>query len=152
MWEGLMARLRGQPKAPEPLPEPDEQLALGTLLVRVAKADNDYDAAEIGEIDHILSASFGLDPIEAAKMRAVCERMERVAPTTMECASLIRETVPLERRIDVLTGLWMVAMADGERARAEVDAVHELQAALGLSAQEADRAHARALRTLAEQS
>jgi hypothetical protein len=37
------------PKAP-PLPEPDERLALGALMVRIAKSDRDYALAEIKRI------------------------------------------------------------------------------------------------------
>ena len=69
MWDALLNRLRG-PSTPTALPEPDEKLALGALLVRVAKSDNHYDAVEIGEIDRILAATFSLNPVAAAKMRA----------------------------------------------------------------------------------
>ncbi len=54
MWDALLTRLRGKPE-PTALPEPDEKLALGALLVRVAKSDNHYDVDEIGEIDRILA-------------------------------------------------------------------------------------------------
>ena len=68
MWDDFLARLRGTPKAQE-LPEPDEKLALGALLVRVAKSDTFYHVNEIVEIDHILANSFGLNAVEAAKLR-----------------------------------------------------------------------------------
>ena len=69
------------------------QLALGALLVRVAFADRNYRASEIGQIDQILARTFGLKPIEAAKLRATCEALERDAPGTPEFTRILREEV-----------------------------------------------------------
>ena len=79
MFERLFPR-----RAPEPatLPQPNPQLALGALLVRVAFADEKYRATEIGQIDRILAQTFDLNPIDAAKLRATCEKLERDAPGT----------------------------------------------------------------------
>ena len=92
MWDDFLARLRGTPKVQE-LPKPDEKLALGALLVRVAKSDSFYHVSEIVEIDHILAQSFGLNAVEAAKFRATSEKLESHAPDTTDFAALIRETV-----------------------------------------------------------
>lgn len=129
----ILSHIAGKGPVPAPLPEPDAELALGALLVRVAMSDRDYDAKEIGEIDHILGLSFGLKPIEAAKMRATCERLERAAPGTGAFAKLIRTGVDHARRIDMMAALWMVALADGEDRNEELNLLRDLQNALGLS-------------------
>jgi len=54
----------------EPLPAPDEKLALGALLVRVAKSDSVYTAPEISLIDRILAPPRHHTPLPAATMRA----------------------------------------------------------------------------------
>ena len=77
MFERLFPRRKPDPK---PLPQPTPQLALGALLVRVALADRTYRAAEVGQIDRILAQTFGLKPIEAAKLRATCEALGDVGP------------------------------------------------------------------------
>ncbi|MBE0453846.1 TerB family tellurite resistance protein [Roseovarius autotrophicus] len=128
---------------PAPLPEPDEKLALGALMVRVAKSDRHYDLAEIKRIDRLLARLYGLRPIEAAKMRALCERLEHDAPNTARFGHLIRETVRLEARIAALEALWEVVLADGESAPEELSAIDAAREAMGLSA--ADSASARAL-------
>ena len=46
-------------------------------LVRVALANHQYLAAEVAQIDETLGATFGLKPLEAAKLRAECEALER---------------------------------------------------------------------------
>lgn len=135
MFESLIKRLRGKPETP-PLPEPDEHLALGALLVRVAKSDQHYDALEIGEIDRILAASFGLKPIAAAKMRAICEKLEAQAPGTPDFALLIRQNVDYPHRLDMIRALWKVMMADGTHAPEEELALGEIQKIFGIRAED----------------
>ncbi|MDU8926423.1 TerB family tellurite resistance protein [Alisedimentitalea sp. MJ-SS2] len=127
---------------PEPLPEPDAKLALGALMVRVAKSDDSYRVEEIQRIDRTLARANGIGPIEAAKMRATCERLEALAPDTKSFAALIRETVSHEGRLDTLRALWQVLQADGLERPEELSVINATCAALGLS--EDDNAAARA--------
>lgn len=138
MFDKLFARHKSRPKT---LPQPDAQLALGALLVRVALADHTYRASEVGQIDRILSASFGLKPLDAAKLRATCEALERQAPGTPEFARILREEVPYDDRKALANAMWAVALADGDRDSEEEDALMAIETALGLS--ETDMAEAR---------
>lgn len=131
MFENLIKRLRGTPATP-PLPEPDEHLALGALMVRVAKSDAHYDALEIGEIDRLLAESFSLNPIEAAKMRATCEKLEAQAPGTPDFALLIRQNVDYPHRLEMIQALWRVIMADGEHVAEEDEALLEIEKIFGI--------------------
>jgi uncharacterized tellurite resistance protein B-like protein len=131
MFENLKKRLMGKPAAP-PLPEPDEHLALGALLVRVAKSDSHYHIQEISEIDHILQESFALNAVEAAKMRATCEKLEAQAPGTPDFALLIRQNVDYAHRLSILPAFRRVVIADGVHVRAEADAVLEIENMLGI--------------------
>lgn len=131
MWQEFVARLKGQ-KSPDPLPEPDEKLALGALLVRVAKSDSFYHVNEIIEIDHILEQSFSLNAVAAAKLRATAEKLEAQAPGTEDFAAIIREGVEYAHRLDVAQHLWKVVIADGTNRPEEIDALHEIEAHLGI--------------------
>ena len=138
MFERLFPR---QKRAQDPLPQPDAQLALGALLVRVAMADHNYQASEVGQIDRILSATFGLKPLEAAKLRATCEALERHAPGTPEFAEILRNEVDYTDRKALADAMWSVALADGERDDSEESQLTEIETALGLT--DADIAAAR---------
>nr|WP_106606493.1 TerB family tellurite resistance protein [Shimia abyssi] len=131
MWDSLLTRLRGKTPASD-LPEPDEKLALGALLVRVAKSDNHYDAVEIGEIDRILAATFSLNPVEAAKLRATCEKLESAAPGTPDFALVIRQNVDYPHRLEMAQALWRVIIADGEHAPEEDASLNEIESMLGI--------------------
>lgn len=103
---------RAAPEAP-PLPVPTAELSLGALLVRMAKADNNYHVAEIGVVDRVLAAQFDLSSVDAAKMRADCERLEKAAPATDPFVELINANVPSAQRRALLKALADVARADG---------------------------------------
>ena len=135
MWEELVARLTGRRKE-QALPEPDEKLALAALLVRVAKSDSFYHVSEIIEIDHILEESFDLNAVEAAKLRALAEKLENAAPETDTFASVIRDTVDYAHRQAVTAKIWQVILADGKTRAEEHTALHDIESHLGISAQD----------------
>lgn len=140
MMQGLLDRLFGRSETP--LAELDARHALAGLLVRLAKADAHYDAAEIARIDRILRASYGLDAVAAAKLRAEAERLEAAAPPDGRFAEAVRERTRPEERRAIAVALWRVLLADGhegERQRAYLALSADR---LGLS--EADRAQAEA--------
>lgn len=129
---------------PPPLPEPDARLALGTLLVRVAKADHAYLFEELEQIDRILAARNGVGPIEAAQMRATCERLESAFPETPKFTQLIRDAVPYEERKGIVQELWQVVLSDGIEEDHEASLVHLIEEQLGVSPEDSDAAHAAA--------
>ncbi|MET4103412.1 putative tellurite resistance protein B-like protein [Roseovarius sp. MBR-78] len=141
MWPRILHALSA-PK-PIPLPEPDERLALGALMVRIAKSDRDYALAEIQRIDRLLAALNGIGPIAAARMRADCERLERAAPDTDLFGHMIRDRVRIDARLAALEALWEVVLSDGDCAAEEIAVLDAAREAMGLS--ESDSAAARAL-------
>ncbi|SFE46037.1 Uncharacterized conserved protein, tellurite resistance protein B (TerB) family [Sulfitobacter brevis] len=134
--------------APKPLPQPNAQLALGALLVRVAFADQNYRAAEVGQIDRILSRTFGLKPLDAAKLRATCEALERDAPGTPEFTRIMREEVAYADRKALGDAMWSVALADGARDDQEEIQLMAIEMALGLTDEDMAAARENALKRL----
>lgn len=127
--------------APEELPDGDARLALAALLVRVARSDNDYAAAEKDRIDRILAARYGLSPFESSDLRHRAESLEAEAPDTVRFTRAIKDAVPYDHRVAVIEALWQVVLADGERAQDE-DALLRLVAKL-LGISDVDSAMAR---------
>ena len=142
MFERLFPRRKPDPK---PLPQPNAQLALGALLVRIALADNQYQASEVGQIDKTLSATFGLKPLQAAKLRATCEALERHAPGTPKFARILREEVTYAERKKLADAMWSVALADGEIDTGEEAILQDIETALGLSPEDIAAARAAAI-------
>ena len=139
MFEALLRRLL----SPEPdrLPQPDAQLALGALLVRLARTDGHYEAAETDRIDAVLRRCFDHGPFEAVALRREAERLEQEAPDTVRFTRAIKEHVPYEERTGIVEALWEVALADGRRD-ADEDGLMRLVAPM-LGVEDADSALAR---------
>lgn len=137
MFNALFSRLKRHPKG-KPLPALDVRLAVAALMVRLAKADENYAFEEIAEIDAILVRAHGLKPIEAAKLRADAERIEAAAPDTAAFISEVQAHIPYEDRASLYDALWDVGLAD-EALRPEEDAfLAEMASALGISALDAE--------------
>ena len=142
MFERLTALFQTKPTAP--LPEPDARLALGTLLVRVAKADKTYLFEEISQIDLILSEAFGLNPVEAAKMRATCEKLAATIEDDAVLVDLVREGVDYGTRQDKVAALWKVVLADGITDAREAALVDFVESRLGIARVDNDAARSAA--------
>lgn len=129
-----------EPQA-EPLHDDDARLAMTALLVRLARADNEYAAAEIHRITQVIMARYELAEPEAIALRETAETLEQEAPDTVRFTRAIKDRVAYEDRIAVVESLWQVALADGNRD-AEEDALLRLVVSL-LGVTDVDSASAR---------
>jgi uncharacterized tellurite resistance protein B-like protein len=123
LLSGLMSPSPGR------LPPPEARLALAALLVRLARADERYTAAEAARIDRVLAARYGLSAFEATAVRREGEVLESQAPDTVRFTRALKDAVPFEDRISLMEALWSVALSDGARG-AEEDALIRLVASL----------------------
>jgi uncharacterized tellurite resistance protein B-like protein len=132
MFERILALFdRTTPQTP--LPPADAKFALGALMVRTAMADNAYLFQEVEEIDRVLAKMHGLGPIEAAKMRAQCEKLEHELPKTADLTTILTESISTEDREAAVAALWDVVYADGARHVSELSLVSEIAERLGIS-------------------
>lgn len=140
MFEKIRKLIHSPPKRVEPLGDLDAQIAVGTLLVRVAMADHAYLFQEVEQIDKVLSKAYGMKALEAAKFRAKCERFSRELPTDADLTKLVREGVAYEERRSLVEALWRVAKADGFTHDSEADLVESIVSQLGVSQEDSDAA------------
>ncbi|MDR9393048.1 TerB family tellurite resistance protein [Roseovarius sp. SYSU LYC5161] len=128
---------------PDALDALDAQLALMSLLVRLAKSDGYYAAGEIIHIEKIAMARFAVSHDRAAELRAEAERVEAEAPDTVRFTNAIKETVPYDERVGVIEALWQVALADGERDHDEDSLIRMAASFLGVNDRDSARARQR---------
>ncbi|MBS0563346.1 MAG: TerB family tellurite resistance protein [Proteobacteria bacterium] len=140
MFERLLSALT----APHPAPaDPAGPLALAALLVRLARADSQYEPAEIARIDRILASRYGISPFEAVQLRERAEALEAASPDTVRFTRALKDAVPHEDRIEILQALWSVALADEERSADEEALIRLVANLLGVSDQDSARARQR---------
>lgn len=116
------------------LPELDAEYAMGVLLVRLAKADQHYAFEEIARIDRLFVKYRAMNVVEAAKTRAMCEKLEAEAPDTETLTELVTHHLPQADRMAMLSALWEVSVADGVVREEEACFVTHVAKAIGLSA------------------
>lgn len=140
MLATLLRRLKGPP-TPDPLASEDCRLALAALMVRMARADESYASVEIGVIDRVLTARYGLSPADAKALRDQAEKLEAQAPDTVRITRLIKDAVPYEDRDAIAVALWQVVLADKHRDAYEDAFLRLVVSLIGVS--DRDSAHAR---------
>ena len=141
MFTDLLRRLTAT--EPEPLPAADARLALGALLVRLARSDGDYAREEIAQIDQCLMARYRIGPAQAAALRAECESLEAEAPDTVRFTRALKDAVDHEHRLSLVEDMWAVVMADGVRDEAEDSLMRMIVSLLGITDQESHSARLR---------
>jgi len=125
--------------APAPLSDPDARLALGALLVRIARSDGVYDAGEQALIDRVLARRYGVAGDALTDLRAECEALETEAPDTVRFTRAIKDAVPYVDREGVIEALWQVVLADGVRDDAESAIMRMVAPLLGVGDADSNR-------------
>jgi uncharacterized tellurite resistance protein B-like protein len=115
-------------------------LALGAILVRLARTDGDYSAAEVTQIDQLLMRRYDLTTADAEMLRARCEVLEAEAPDTVRFTRAIKDAVSYEDRVAVIEAMWAVVLADGVRDDEEDSMMRMTVSLLGVTDQDSHRA------------
>ena len=139
MFADLLARLTASD--PAPVPDADARLALGALLVRIARADDDYRQIEKDRIEAILARRYGLS--DASGLRAECEQLEAEAPDTVRFTRAIKDAVPYEDRLAVIEAMWEIVLADGHRDDEENSLLRMVAPMLGVEDRDSNLARIR---------
>ncbi len=132
MLDSLIGFFRN-PQRDVTLSPTDGRIALAALLVRVARADNDYDPQEVATILDVLKNRYGLDDAAARALQQEAEALEAKAPDTVRFTRAIKDAVPYEDRRTVVQALWRVALADGERDHQEDRLIRMVVSFLGVN-------------------
>lgn len=127
--------------APDRIPDADARLALGALLVRLARADGHYDPVEKDRIEAILRCRYGLT--DASDLRLQCEGLEAEAPDTVRFTRAIKDAVDYEDRLGVIAAMWQIVLADGSRDAQEDSIMRMVAPMLGVTDQDSNAARRR---------
>jgi uncharacterized tellurite resistance protein B-like protein len=141
MFDALFNLFKQTESYETPLPEADARHAVGALLVRAAKADRAYLFEEVEQIDRVLAERNNLTVVEAAKMRASCEKLEEAMPNTAQLAEILRNAISAAEKEATVRALWTVVLADGVEHEDEDELMHQVENILGLSPGLAKRLH-----------
>ncbi|MCF7697930.1 tellurite resistance TerB family protein [Loktanella sp. M215] len=134
MFADLLRRMAAP--APDRMPDADARLALGALLVRLARADGRYEPIEKQRIEAVLCHRYGLT--DAADLRQQCEELESQAPDTVRFTRAIKDAVDYDHRLSVIEAMWQIVLADGERDAQEDSIMRMVAPMLGVTDQDSN--------------
>lgn len=136
MFRSLLSRLFTDESDQTPLAADDADVAVAALLVRLARSDDRYTDNERRRIDQILTQRHHLKAETAAEYRAAAEMIEAEAPDTVRFTRLIKSRVPLDSRVGIVSSMWEVAYADGNRSPSEDAMIRQAASLLGVTDRE----------------
>ena len=116
----------------ETAPTYDSRTAVAALLVRAAKSEGTYSYEDIRAIDRSLARHFGLNVIEAMKLRAAGEKLERAENDPQSMITAIRDALAPEERFGVLSGLWEVVLTSETRTKGLDDLLNKARRGFGI--------------------
>lgn len=101
-----------------PVRDTDPHLAAATLMVEAALADGVYANIESDRIAMILLESFNFD---ADRVDRILEEAEELADSLTDTYSMTSRAklLPEPERVGIIEGLYLVALADGEKCAFE---------------------------------
>jgi uncharacterized tellurite resistance protein B-like protein len=140
MIKALKKLFSGKPDADANGEEPCAELATAALMVEAAMTDGVYADVEHDRIMEILTESFKLSQADAEAMLSQAEDLAEQAVDHHRFTKIVK-ALPHEQRMVMMTHLWSVALADGERDAHEDALLRRLAPLLALS--DRDRAAAR---------
>ncbi len=139
MFGDLLNRLLAPQQ--EVVADEDARLALGALLVRLARADGDYAQVEKDQIAAVLRARYNIS--DASQLLSECEVLEAEAPDTVRFTRAIKDGVAYDDRIGVIEDMWSIVMADGVRDDLENQLMRLVPSMIGVTDQESHAARKR---------
>lgn len=113
-WIDSLSEAAGERGAPGEQ-TPPEHLAGAALLVAAARSDEDYSEHERALIGGLLASAYGLSEDQAAALRAEAEAAQAQAVDTQRFTRQLNESLTPEERIEFLSQVWRVVLADRRR-------------------------------------
>lgn len=141
MLKTFLNRLLGETGPDALMTEDEARIAMAAVLVRAARADDDYAEVEKSTIDQVLMQRYGIGAAQAAMLRSEGEMAESEAVDLFRFTSTIKASVPFEERVKVVEALWTIVLADSERDPMEDSLVRQVIGLIGISDRQS--AHAR---------
>ncbi len=106
MWKQAAA-------SPQEKKKHDVSLAVAALMVEVMRMDGHLESAERSEIILALEKRFGLGQVEIHDLIENALQQVEQALDLHQFTSVVVKGFSTDERIDILTELWAVALADG---------------------------------------
>lgn len=150
MFDKLFKRRNDSTGAGSTNDESSLQLAVAALLIEAAKADEEYQDAEIAIIDKYLTSQFQLSSDDARALRRQAEQAQENA-LDIQRFTRVAKSLTLDEKKQLIENLWKIVLSDGTRDPFEDALIRRICGLIYLEDRESGLARARAEAALARQ-
>ena len=120
-----------------------KHLAAAVLMVEAALMDGTFDDDEAAAIQRIVQERFGLNEEEAKSLLEEARGIQDDSHHLLRFTRTIKDTYPIEERVEIIEMLWEVAYADGELHHFEANLVRRVGGLIYVPDQESGAARKR---------
>jgi uncharacterized tellurite resistance protein B-like protein len=99
--------------AATPLDTDEKMIATAALLVHAIAIDGTVTEAESARLAELLASHFHLGPEEVNRLLTIAEQRERDAVDIYRFTSVLRDSLSLDDKREVIAMMWRLVYADG---------------------------------------
>lgn len=141
MIELLKSLLSGESENPHSDVTDQEHVATAALLIEAALSDDDFKEVERQAIIDVLKRHYQLDDSDAIALVEEAEKAQAEAGQLFYFTRTVKDSFPIETRVQMIEMLWEIAYADGELSKFEANLVRRVAGLIYVS--DRDRGDAR---------
>lgn len=149
MIDRLLDLLAGRGEWTSEKPADDLPLAVGALLIEVARMDDKVDAGERRRIEHLLARMFSLDPKSVQSLVEQADREMQRSAQYFPFTQQICRHASAEMRVQIIEMLWTVAYSNGALDPDEDALIRQIAGLIQVSDWDRGAARKRALEKVA---
>jgi len=128
----FLERMKQPENSTQTVSDYDLKVAVAGLFLEVINADFKVDPAEEEKLKTLLMQRFNLDENDVRDLIQFAKQDRAKRQDIWQFASRLKDRLPRERRIEVLTDLWRLIFADGRMDMFEDALIHKITELLGL--------------------
>lgn len=126
----------------------ETQIALAALLIEAATSDEEYSDPEREMISVVLKRHFSLSDEDAETVIKNAEVEHGQSHQLLYFTRTIKDSFPIEDRVEIVEMLWEIAYADGELSQYEANLVRRICGLIYVDDVESGKAKKRVLQAL----
>lgn len=137
----FLRTLLSENTATEPTTQDEAHIATAALLIEAALSDDDYQDVERDAIVSVLVRHYKISDADARELVQEAEKAQAASEQLFYFTRTVKDSFPIETRVQMIEMLWEIAYADGVLSKFEANLVRRIAGLIYVS--DRDRATAR---------
>ena len=137
----FLKSLLSENNASKPATQDEAHIATAALLIEAALSDDDYQDVERDAIVKVLVRHYKISEDDARSLVQEAEKAQAASEQLFYFTRTVKDSFPIETRVQMIEMLWEVAYADGTLSKFEANLVRRVAGLIYVS--DRDRGDAR---------